>query len=143
MKLEVGRKYKDAKGTIISVVYTDLNDGDGDSCAAVICDNVGNIATWYPLNGCEKQIGSMFRERIVECLGLSQLPIFRKVSNFQGDKVDYLVNYVSDDNTHLGIVHTSCGDALRCFYEDGTIEIPMTYNNDHNESIPVKLLFNK
>lgn len=143
MKLEVGRKYKDAKGTIISIVYTGLNVGDGDSYAAVICDNIGNIATCYPSNGCEKQIGSMFRERIVECLGLSQLPIFRKVSNFQGEKVDYLVNYVSDDNTHLGIVHTSYGDAIRCFYEDGTIEIPMKCDNIHNESIPTQILFNK
>ena len=143
MKLEVGRKYKDAKGTIISVVHANLKVEDSDTYAAVICDNVGNMATWYPLNGCEMQFGSMFRERIVECLGLSQLPIFRKVSNFQGDKVDYLVNYASEYNTHLGIVHTSHGDAMRCFYENGAIMFPMKYDNNHNESIPTKLLFNK
>lgn len=138
MKLEVGKSYKDAAGNILCVVSTDFKVCDGDILAIVIYKNIGNIPSCHTIDGTERQLGSMFCERIVECLGISQLPIFRRVVNMQGEEIDYLVNYKSEDNTHLGIVHTVNGDAIRCYYENGEIEVPI--RDKIKESISTKLL---
>jgi len=140
MKLEVGRKYRDSEGNILCVVSTDFKVRGDENLAVVIYENLGNYPSVHTLNGKRTQLGSFFLNNIIECLGVSQLPIFKNVHNYQGEEIDYLINYGSEDNTHLGIVHTSCGDGIRCFFEDGKIVTPMKFDNELKESIPNELL---
>ena len=139
MKLEVGKKYKDEIGNIIDIVYKELKGNDERTVCAVICENEDNSPTWFTLDGMPMQIGSMFRTKIVECLGDCEMPIFKKVKNRRGQEIDYLTNYKSSKGFHLGIIHMDeKGDAIRCFSETGEIEVPM--GNSYEESVSIEQL---
>ena len=136
MKIELGKKYKDEDGNIISVVSKSLHGNEKRKVCAVICSNVYNEPTCYPVDGNEMQIGSMFRKKIVECIGNCEKPIYRKVVNRKGQKVDYLVNYIRFKGYHLGIVHISeKEDALRLFSKEGKIIVPIKNSYDENLTI--------
>lgn len=133
MEIELGKKYKDEDGNIISVVSKSLHGNEKRKICAVICYNAYNEPTWYPVDGNEMQIGSMFRKKIVECLGDCKRPVYKEVSNRKGQKVDFLTNYSTSDGLHLGIVHVSeKEDALRLFSKGGKIIVPMKDSYDES-----------
>lgn len=141
MKLEVGKKYKDEIGHIIDVVYKKLKGDDKRPVCAVICENEDNSPTWFPLDGVEMQIGSMFRKKIIECLGDCEMPMFKKVKNRKGQEIDYLTNYKSSNGFHLGIIHMDeKTDAIRCFSETGEVEVSMKQDGEYEESISIEQL---
>lgn len=140
MKLEVGKKYKDEIGNIINVVYKELKGDYERPICVVICENEDNSPTWFPIDGMEMQMGSI-RTKIVECLGDCEMPIFKKVKNRKDQEIDYLTNYKSSKGFHLGIIHMGeKGDAIRCFYETGEIEVSMKQDGEYEESISIEQL---
>ena len=138
MKLEVGKEYMDSGGNIIDIISVNFKCPH-ETLAVGVYKNLGNTPSVFPLDGFSVMMGHYMCNAIIGCVGICQLPIFRKVKNRKGQNIDFLVNYVSENNMHIGIIYTNDYgmnlNDIGTYSVDGEIEFPMYEGEEYKESI--------